>query len=150
MPITLLALQMFCGVFDTQAQSIRPQLNSTMNYVDVLRLWGKPVEKSEAEAKRDETWLYVGGKVIFHEGKVSAWVDDATIIQEALAEQEDTTKHAAAPKHGEPDDQAIEAILEDILKEPNDDTTTTIGGGVPNMPTSPPNIGSLMGRANTN
>lgn len=85
-----------------------------MGYYDVLRLWGAPREKQQREAKREEVWLYDGGKVFFHEGRVAAWVWPASSGSGSTTEK--LTERNNALK-GRPENAAKREAAEEVLTE---------------------------------
>lgn len=133
--ISILLLLFFISL-PSQAQSSRPSLESKMTYYDVLKLWGPPSEKLEHEAKRGDVWMYGDSKVIFSNGKVAAWTDSSSENQlsNVIAMHPSggsiikgvRSNGSAAPT--EENDQAVEAILKDIMKD---------GGGSSETPPSP-------------
>lgn len=92
------------------------ELNNGMSLYDVLQAWGPPDDKQQAEAKKQETWRYGSGKVIFQDGKVVAWIHPQegyrSATEEPSADAIVKDSVTAAPPSG-----THRAVVEEILGE---------------------------------
>lgn len=124
------------------AEPLKPQLVGGMKYYEVLQLWGAPVEKIEQEALRKDIWLYDNAKVIFDQGKVVLWQSGSLNSQQLQKDEDEATQtvqidQANVEPAEEQHDEAVEAILKDIMDEGNDDDGN---GSAENSPPAPPGL----------
>ena len=93
-----------------------------MDYQQVLKVWGAPLEKQEYESKREDLWLYHRKEIRFKEGRVMEIKQgpamklnpQAVFAGEALKREVASTK--AKTEGDERDVRVMEEILTEIMK----------------------------------
>lgn len=126
-----------------QSEERLPELKTGMTYLEVIKLWGSPVEKIEYEIKRKDVWVYKRNKLVFVNGHLAAIQDVAgknTLTQAALIEEKKEVKNIPLQPAGstKPDQDVVDDILSEIMKDPSnsdgDPKSSNAGpGAAPNM-----------------
>ena len=111
-----LALLVAICASEASAES-RGGLNTGMEFYDVLKLWGPPLEKREYHGRHRDVWNYPDVRIVFEDGKLVK-IEPSNVpstIEDAQRNSAEVVEGSVASV--DPADSTTSAPLEEILTE---------------------------------
>jgi hypothetical protein len=110
-----LILVLIVSVASSHAQARLPELKKGMSNLEVLKLWGSPLEKIEKEIKRKDVWVYKNSRLVFLNGTLLE-IEDAQ-GKKVENEVSNTEQAAKLVRQAESTPVANQDVVDDILSE---------------------------------